>query len=87
MGLATEARYSIRPPPEVCVVDLDINYLYVLSPQCLFFFAHLCMTNSYRNCASPPPGAVSVKQQREKFRQRLLAAFEPDYHPDHCVPV
>lgn len=22
MGLSTEARYSVRPPPEVCVVDL-----------------------------------------------------------------
>ena len=22
MGLATEARYAVRPPPEVCVVDL-----------------------------------------------------------------
>lgn len=27
MGLATEARYSIKPSPEVCIVDLDINYL------------------------------------------------------------
>ncbi|KAI0669882.1 AEX-3 domain-containing protein [Trametes maxima] len=65
IGLATEARYAIRPPPEVCVVDLDINYL---------------------NCSAPPPGVVSVKQQRDRFRQRLLAAFEPHYHPDHCVP-
>ncbi|KAI1797896.1 DENN domain-containing protein [Ganoderma leucocontextum] len=65
IGLATEARYAIRAPPEVCVVDLDINYL---------------------NCASPPPGVVSTKQQRDRFRQRLLAAFEPHYHPDHCVP-
>ncbi|OBZ79713.1 hypothetical protein A0H81_01119 [Grifola frondosa] len=65
MGLATEARYSVRPPPEVCVVDLDINYL---------------------NCPSPPPGIVSAKQQRDRYRQKLLAAFEPHYHPDHCVP-
>ncbi|KAH9849744.1 AEX-3 domain-containing protein [Lenzites betulinus] len=65
IGLATEARYAMRPPPEVCVVDLDINYL---------------------NCAAPPPGTVSVKQQRERFRQKLLAAFEPHYHPDHSVP-
>ncbi|KAI0361598.1 hypothetical protein OH77DRAFT_1469410 [Trametes cingulata] len=65
IGLATEARYAVRPPPEVCVVDLDINYL---------------------NCAAPPPGVVSVKQQRDRYRQKLLAAFEPHYHPDHCVP-
>ncbi|KAH8100713.1 DENN domain-containing protein [Cristinia sonorae] len=65
MGLATEARYAVRPPPEVCIVDLDINYL---------------------NCSSPPPGIVSSKQQRDKYRQRLIAAFEPHYHPDHCVP-
>ncbi|KAJ7169903.1 DENN domain-containing protein [Mycena filopes] len=65
MGLATEARYSVRPPPEVCVVDLDINYL---------------------SCPSPPTGAVSVKQQREKYRQKLLAAFDSHYHPDHSVP-
>lgn len=65
MGLATEARYAVRPPPEVCVVDLDINYL---------------------SCASPPPGSISTKQQRDKYRQKLLAAFEPHYHPDHCVP-
>ncbi|KAJ7293573.1 DENN domain-containing protein [Mycena rebaudengoi] len=60
MGLATEARYSIRPAPEVCVCDLS--------------------------CPSPPPGAVSVNQQREKYRQKLLAAFESHYHPDHSVP-
>ncbi|CAL1695802.1 unnamed protein product [Somion occarium] len=65
MGLATEARYAVRAPSEVCIVDLDINYL---------------------NCASPPPGVVSSKQQRDKYRQKLLSAFEPLYHPDHCVP-
>ncbi|KAG6857561.1 hypothetical protein H0H87_000160 [Tephrocybe sp. NHM501043] len=65
MGLATEARYSIRPAPEVCVCDLDINYL---------------------SCPSPPAGVVSAKQQRDKYRQRLLAAFESHYHPDHSVP-
>ncbi|KAG2350349.1 hypothetical protein BDR05DRAFT_899202 [Suillus weaverae] len=65
LGLATETRYSVRPGPEVCVVDLDINYL---------------------SCPSPPPGVVSAKQQRDKYRQRLLIAFEPHYHPDHSVP-
>ncbi|KAI0732408.1 AEX-3 domain-containing protein [Fomitopsis betulina] len=65
IGLATEARYCVRPPPEVCVVDLDINYL---------------------NCPAPPSGTVSTKQQRDRYRQRLLSAFEPHYHPDHCVP-
>ncbi|KAL6309956.1 AEX-3 domain-containing protein [Sparassis latifolia] len=65
MGLATEVRYCVRAPAEVCVVDLDINYL---------------------NCPAPPPGVVSTKQQRDKYRQRLLAAFEPHYHPDHGVP-
>ncbi|KAI0932188.1 hypothetical protein AcW2_000881 [Taiwanofungus camphoratus] len=65
MGLATEARYCVRAPAEVCIVDLDINYL---------------------NCPAPPPGVVSSKQQRDRYRQKLLAAFEPHYHPDHCVP-
>ncbi|KAF8898744.1 hypothetical protein BD779DRAFT_1607447 [Infundibulicybe gibba] len=60
MGLATEARYSIRPPPEVCVCDLS--------------------------CPSPPVGVVSTKQTRDKYRQRLLSAFEAHYHPDHSVP-
>ena len=41
---------------------------------------------NYLNCASPPAGSVSTKQQRDKYRQKLLAAFEPHYHPDHCVP-
>lgn len=41
---------------------------------------------NYLNCPIPPAAVVSVKQQRDKFRQRLLAAFEPHYHPDHCVP-
>jgi hypothetical protein len=40
----------------------------------------------YRSCPSPPPGAVSIKQQREKYRQKLLAAFDSHYHPDHSVP-
>ncbi|KAG6890405.1 hypothetical protein C0995_008759 [Termitomyces sp. Mi166 len=65
MGLSTEARYSIRPAPEVCVCDLDINYL---------------------SCPSPPPGVVSVKHQRDRYRQRLLGAFDSHYHPDHSVP-
>ncbi|KAF8922558.1 AEX-3 domain-containing protein [Mucidula mucida] len=65
MGLATEARYSIRPAAEICVCDLDINYV---------------------SCPSPPPNVVSTKQQREKYRQRLLSAFESHYHPDHSVP-
>lgn len=34
----------------------------------------------------PPPNVVSTKQQREKYRQRLLTAFESHYHPDHSVP-
>lgn len=38
------------------------------------------------NCLSPPPGVISVKQQREKYRQRLFAAFEGHYHPDYSVP-
>ncbi|KAI9460585.1 DENN domain-containing protein [Lactarius psammicola] len=65
LGLATEARYSIRPPPEVCICDLDINYV---------------------TCASLQAGIVSNKQQRERFRQRLLSAFDSHYHPDHSVP-
>ena len=41
---------------------------------------------NYLNCSAPPAGAISAKQQRDKFRARLLQAFEPHYHPDHCVP-
>ncbi|KDN50242.1 hypothetical protein RSAG8_01578, partial [Rhizoctonia solani AG-8 WAC10335] len=65
MGLSTEARYIARTAPEVCVVDLDINYV---------------------NCASPPPGAVSTKQQRDKLRKILLGAFDQFYHPDNTIP-
>jgi nicotinamide N-methyltransferase len=32
IGMATEARYAVRPPPEVCVIDLDINYLVCTAP-------------------------------------------------------
>ncbi|KAJ3842351.1 DENN domain-containing protein [Lentinula raphanica] len=32
IGLATEARYSVRPSPEVCVCDLDINSVNCMSP-------------------------------------------------------
>jgi nicotinamide N-methyltransferase len=42
---------------------------------------------NYLNCPMPPPGCVSVKQQRDKYRQRLLAAFDAHYHPDHSVPA
>ncbi|KEP55118.1 DENN (AEX-3) domain protein [Rhizoctonia solani 123E] len=65
MGLSTEARYISRTAPEVCIVDLDINYV---------------------NCASPPPGAVSTKQQRDKLRKILLGAFDQFYHPDNAIP-
>ncbi|EJD03960.1 uncharacterized protein FOMMEDRAFT_106299 [Fomitiporia mediterranea MF3/22] len=66
IGMASEMRYAVRPPAEVCVCDLDINYL---------------------NCASPPPGCLSAKQQRDRYRQKLLAAFGEYYHPDHSVPI
>ncbi|KAJ1311501.1 hypothetical protein OPQ81_009988 [Rhizoctonia solani] len=65
MGLSTEARYIARTAPEVCIVDLDINYV---------------------NCASPPPGAVSTKQQRDKLRKILMGAFDQFYHPDNTIP-
>ncbi|QRV76710.1 DENN (AEX-3) domain protein [Ceratobasidium sp. AG-Ba] len=65
MGLSTEARYIARTSAEVCVVDLDINYV---------------------NCASPPSGVVSTKQQRDKLRKILLGAFDQFYHPDNAVP-
>ncbi|KAL5535522.1 hypothetical protein ACEPAF_3616 [Sanghuangporus sanghuang] len=66
IGMASEMRYAVRPPSEVCICDLDINYL---------------------NCASPPPGCISVKQQRDRYRQKLLGAFGEYYHPDHSVPI
>lgn len=37
-------------------------------------------------CPSPPPGVISVKQQRERFRRTLVAAFDSYYDPDHSVP-
>ena len=52
-----------------------------------FGYCRRALSNcSRRSCPSPPLNAISVKQQREKYRQRLLAAFEPHYHPDHSVP-
>ncbi|KAG8969069.1 hypothetical protein FRC05_001222 [Tulasnella sp. 425] len=65
IAMSTESRYCVRPSPEVCVCDLDINYV---------------------NCPSPPPGAISVKLQREKFRKILMGAFDQYFHPDHGVP-
>ncbi|PPQ64262.1 hypothetical protein CVT24_008400 [Panaeolus cyanescens] len=67
MGLATEARYSVTTTPEVCVCDLDINYL---------------------SCPTPPPNVVSTKHQREKYRQRLLAAeFKEAFPAGRFRPV
>ncbi|CAG7852425.1 SubName: Full=Uncharacterized protein {ECO:0000313/EMBL:CCA70849.1} [Serendipita indica DSM 11827] len=65
LGLATEARYIARTSPEVCVCDLDINYV---------------------NCLSPPPGHVSTKGRRDRYRRILLSAFDAYFHPDHSVP-
>ncbi|KIO33535.1 hypothetical protein M407DRAFT_3872 [Tulasnella calospora MUT 4182] len=65
IAMSTESRYCVRPSPEVCICDLDINYV---------------------NCPSPPPGAISVKLQREKFRKVLMGAFDQYFHPDHGVP-
>lgn len=42
---------------------------------------------NYLNCAMPPPDCLSQKQQRDKYRQKLLAAFGEYYHPDHSVPM
>ncbi|KAH8120321.1 AEX-3 domain-containing protein [Phellopilus nigrolimitatus] len=66
IGMGAEMRYAVRPPPEVCICDLDINYL---------------------SCAAPPPGCLSVRQQRDKYRAKLLSAFGEFYHPDHSVPI
>ncbi|KIM25078.1 hypothetical protein M408DRAFT_26482 [Serendipita vermifera MAFF 305830] len=65
LGLATEARYLARTAPEVCICDLDINYV---------------------NCVSPPPGHVSSKGQRDRYRRILLGAFDAYFHPDHSIP-
>ena len=65
VGMAAEARYVVRIAPEVCLVDLDINYV---------------------NCTAPPPGAISGKAQREKYRRRLAAAFDSYFHPDYSIP-
>ncbi|PIL28738.1 hypothetical protein GSI_08782 [Ganoderma sinense ZZ0214-1] len=40
---------------------------------------------NYFKCPLAPPTVVSTKQQRYRFRQRLLATFEPRYHLDRCV--
>ena len=32
IGARTEVRYSLKPPPEVCVVDLDINFVQCINP-------------------------------------------------------
>lgn len=101
MGLATEARYSIRPAPEVCVCDLYVDLCMVVRFSSTYIdcsqghqlfvgstsSAHDYFTDSLRrSCPAPPVGIVSSKQQRDKYRQRLLAAFESHYHPDHSVP-
>jgi EEF1A N-terminal glycine/lysine methyltransferase len=65
IGLGTEARYSVRPSSEVCICDLDINYI---------------------NCPSPPAYSLSVKHQREKFKQQLMGAFSSFYSADHLIP-
>ena len=65
IGMAAEARYVVRVAPEVCLVDLDINYV---------------------NCTAPPPGAISVKAHREKYRRQLSAAFDSYFHPDYSIP-
>lgn len=49
--------------------------------------ATFCRDINYLACPSPPPNAVSVKQQRERYRKQLLAAFDQNYHPDHSVPT
>lgn len=65
VGMAAEVRYVVRVTPEVCLVDLNINYV---------------------NCSSPPPGAISGKAQREKYRRRLAAAFDSYFHADYSIP-
>ena len=61
----------------------DINYM------CVYYniFCGEHKSNHHcRSCPSPPVHVVSTKQQREKYRQRLFAAFETHYHPDHSIP-
>lgn len=51
IAINTELRSIIKPAKEVCLVDLDINFV---------------------NCIRPPLGAISVRQNREKKKRRLL---------------
>jgi nicotinamide N-methyltransferase len=65
IGLSTESRYSVRPSPEVCICDLDINYV---------------------NCPAPPAYSLSIKHQRERFKQQLVSAFDSYYSADYLIP-
>jgi hypothetical protein len=83
IGLSTEARYAFKAPADVCVIDLFVISFLPIRLTLNDFSRDI----NYLNCQAPPPGAVSVKQRREKYRQRLIAAFDSiHYHPDHSVP-
>lgn len=72
--------------PHLKFVSLTCKLCSVLICRYLTSLVTLHRDINYLSCPSPPPGIVSTKQQREKYRQRLLAAFEPRYHPDHSIP-
>ncbi|KAF8516154.1 DENN domain-containing protein [Hysterangium stoloniferum] len=38
------------------------------------------------SCAAPSPGAVSTKQQRDRYRKIILSAFDAYFHPDYAIP-
>ncbi|KAJ7597034.1 DENN domain-containing protein [Mycena floridula] len=65
LALQAESRHCVQLAPDVCLVDIDVNYV---------------------NCPSPPTGAVSVKAERERYRQRLLSTFDRNYHAEVTVP-
>lgn len=46
----------------------------------------IAYTSACSTCASPPQGAVSVKQQRDRYRRVLLGAFDAYFHPDYAIP-
>lgn len=51
-----------------------------------YHISHLADPSLGSSCAAPPQGAVSIKQQRERYRKVLLNAFDAYFHPDYAIP-
>ncbi|GJJ09686.1 hypothetical protein Clacol_003910 [Clathrus columnatus] len=65
------------PGPWIIGISTEARHVVKPSPE-------VCICDMI--CQRPPPGIISQKTQRERYRKILLTAFDAYFHPDYAIP-